>query len=108
MLVVRQPATHADLLESGERILVLGAQVQAVAAQLHIGHAAMLMVVVVALFFAFVVMVVAAAVQVRAVRVAAFILMVVAGQAILAFQMREGQADVAARRDPRHADRPLR
>lgn len=63
----------------------------------------MFVLVVVSGFLVAMVVIVAAAVQVRAVGMAAFVFVVVSRQAVLAFQMGESQADIAARRDPRHA-----
>jgi len=108
MAIIGQPAAKADFLEPGERVGVFGAQVGTVAAQLHIRHVARAVLVPMIVFrLALLVLVVAvavvvmtAAVQVRTVRMAALVLVVVAGQAVLAFEMGECHADVAARRDP--------
>src|SRR5690606_40610176 len=86
VLVVGQPAAEAHFLKAGERLAILGAQVDPVAAQLHIRHAAVLMLVIVpvavliaVLVFAMIVAVMPAAMQVRAVRVATLVFMIVAG-----------------------------
>jgi uncharacterized membrane protein YdcZ (DUF606 family) len=83
-----------------EGVAQLAPDVQALAAQVHHGHVAVLvfMAVVVAVVFA-----VAAAVQVVAVGVAAFKAVVVAGQAVFGGLAGVGGAQVAALAHPRHA-----
>ena len=58
--------------------------------------AAMVMIVVVPCRPVAVIVVMAAAMQMRAMRMAAFVFMIVPRQAVLAFQVREGQADSRA------------
>src|SRR5690606_16097667 len=96
VLVVGERGPEADLLDPGDRFTVLAANVDAVAAQIHERHLVMLMIVIV-----IVIAVMAPAMQRRAVRMAVFEFVVVAGQAIRAALAGVGGAEVAVSEDYR-------
>src|SRR5690606_2476022 len=102
VLVVGERGPEADLLDPGDRVTVLAANVDAVAAQIHERHLVMPMIVIV-IVIVIVIAVMAPAMQRRAVRMAVFEFVVVAGQAILAALAGVGGAEVAVSEDYRAA-----
>src|SRR5690606_12684722 len=99
--VARQAGAKADLLEAGERIDILAAQVAAIAAQLHVGHAVLVRVIVPMLAFVIAVVMamvvpVPAAVQMVAMRMAVRVVVAVARQAVARILVGIGNPGVAA------------
>ncbi|MNK29327.1 hypothetical protein D3C87_477210 [compost metagenome] len=101
MLIVGVTGAQADVLDAGQRIAQFAPQVEAAALQPDLGHAVVVIVLLafLVIMVVVVVIIVTAAVQVVAVRVAALILMGVAGQTIAAGLLGVGRAQIAASAD---------
>src|SRR3546814_13610875 len=91
MLIIGERQAEAHLLEPGKRILIFAADVEPLAAQFDERHFLMLVVVVMVVIMVLVVVPMRAAMQAAAVRMTAFIVMAVPGQAIFAALARISQ-----------------
>src|SRR3546814_20445268 len=99
MLIIGERQAEAHLLEPGKRILIFAADVEPLAAQFDERHFLMLVVVVMVVIMVLVVVPMRAALQAAAVRMTAFIVMYVPGQAIFAALARIIHAQIAAASD---------
>ncbi|MNX97119.1 hypothetical protein D3C86_1294700 [compost metagenome] len=101
MLIVGIAGAQTHVLDAGHGIAQFTAQIDAAALQSDLGHAVVVIVLLafLVIMVVVVVIIVTAAVQVVAVRVAALILMGVAGQTIAAGLLGVGRAQIAASAD---------